>query len=171
MLHNHFFRKATRPFLLAILWILGSQFSARAGVDTYQIYLNDKLILQQSVLNPLSLSTLPITKANANDKLVIYYSQCNAPNKIGKGRSLVIKDASGKLVKEWKFTDTEGSSRMEIPVKELLALEDKFASNTLTIFYTAQGMAKEQKLISLNSVAKSAAYFKPERMKVVVKTR
>ncbi len=171
MLHNQFLRKATRPFLLAVLWILGSQFSARAGVDTYQIYLNDKLILQQSVLNPLSLSTLPITKANANDKLVIYYSQCNAPNKIGKGRSLVIKDASGNMVKEWKFTDSEGSSRMEIPVKELLALENKFASNTLTIYYTAQGMAKEQKLISLNSAAKSATYHNPGKVNAAVKTR
>jgi len=157
MLQAIYLKKALRTILLVAAWMAGSNFSAKAGLDSYQIYLNDKLILQQSVRDPLNLSALPITNANINDKLVIYYSQCNAPNKIGKGRSLIIRDAAGNLVKEWKFEDAEGSSRMEIPVRELLALENKYANNTLTIFYTAQGMNRDQRLISLNSTTKASA--------------
>lgn len=157
MLQAIFLKKAIKSILLVAAWMVGINFSSKAGLDSYQIYLNDKLILQQSVRDPLNISALPITKANINDKLVIYYSQCNAPNKIGKGRSLVIRDAARNLVKEWKFEDAEGSSRMEIPVKELLALENKYANSTLTIFYKAQGMNRDQRLISLKSTTKAGA--------------
>ncbi len=89
-------------------------------------------------------------KANPNDELTIYYNQCNAPNKIGSGRSIVVKDAEGKKIKEWKFEDVKGSDHaMIIPVKELIGLQKKKGASSLVLFYNAEKLEKEQKLASL----------------------
>jgi hypothetical protein len=126
---------------LAFLCILvfGTAFTAKAGLDSYEIYLNDKLILKQYVNQPLSLESLQLTEANSNDKLIINYSQCNMPNKIGKGRSILVRDAKGNVLKEWKFANAQGGrSSMEIPVKELLALDKKASRSELTLYYKAE---------------------------------
>jgi len=126
---------------LAFLCILlfGTAFTAKAGLDSYEIYLNDKLILKQHVNQPLSLESLQLTEANSNDRLVINYSQCNMPDKIGKGRSILVKDAKGNILKEWKFANAQGGrTSMEIPVKELLALDKKAPRSELTLYYRAE---------------------------------
>ena len=58
-----------------------------AGTDSYRIYLNNKLILQQYVSRSLDLKSLPLSEANANDKLVIYYNHCGAT---GRSRSIAV---------------------------------------------------------------------------------
>ena len=103
--------------------------NASAGLDTYSIYLNNKLVLKQSVLEPLNVKGLNLHKASASYELVIYYSQCNMPDKIGKGRSIAVKDDKG----------------MRISVKELLELE-KRSSGTLVLVYSASQLLKGQKL-------------------------
>lgn len=121
--------------------------SATAGLDSFEIYLNNRLLVRQTVDKPLSLENLQLDKSNVNDRLVIRYSQCTAPNKIGKGRKIVIKDANGAVVKEWKFADTDDMG-MSIPVKELLELEKKNGKAPLNLVYTAEGHTN-QKLTSL----------------------
>lgn len=122
--------------------------SATAGLDSFEIYLNNRLLVKQTVDKPLSLESLQLDKSNINDRLVIHYSQCNAPNKIGKGRKIVIKDANGVVVKEWKFADTQDGG-MTIPVKELLQLEKQHGNAPLSLVYTADGHTQDQKLTSL----------------------
>jgi hypothetical protein len=110
------------------------------GVDSYRIYLNNKLILQQYVGQPLKLESLELGAANANDELVIYYSHCGAT---GRSRSISVKDANGSILKEWKFKDAAvrnsenvpaGDDAMVIPVKEILELKAKHAGLTLSYF-------------------------------------
>ncbi len=123
---------------------------AKAGVDSYEIYLNKKLILKQSALQPLSLKNLHLDEANYNDNLIIFYSQCNAPDKVGNRRSLTIKDSKGRVVKEWKFADAGGKDiGMVIPVKELLPLAGKNKGELLGFYYTAQGRSEGRLLTSL----------------------
>ena len=125
--------------------------ASKVGVDSYEIYLNNKLLLRQSLSDPLNLNTLPISEANAGDNLVIRYVQCNAPGKTGRNRSIVLRDAEGKLVKEWKFDNAEGSNTaMVIPVKEMLAVR-KNASSELNLYYVADGLSAGQKLAALKS--------------------
>ena len=112
--------------------------SAKAGIDSYDIYLNNKLLIHQSMSDPFSLKDLPLTEANAGDNLIIRYSQCNAPGKIGRKRSISLKDAGGRIVKEWKFKDAGGSNaEMVIPVKELLAIR-KNSTGALSLCYAAE---------------------------------
>jgi hypothetical protein len=138
---------------------------AFAGVDSYEIYLNKKLIVKQYVSQPLTLSSLQLNEANSNDVLVIYYNHCGA---IGKGRSIAIKDDHGVLLKEWKFTDATGSDKfsevtgsdkgMSIPVKDLLALEKKGGS--LSLYYSAQQLPAGRLLTHVSRSAKPLAYRK-----------
>ena len=135
MKHSYFKQKIA--FLCILL--LGAAFTAKAGLDSYEIYLNDKLILKQYVNQPLSLESLRLTEANSKDRLVINYSQCNMPDKIGRGRSILVKDARGNVLKEWKFANAQGGrTSMEIPVKELLALDKKAPRSELTLYYRAE---------------------------------
>ena len=143
-------RFVKQKFALLFIFLLGSAFTAKAGLDSYEIYLNDKLLIKQYVNQPLSLEALPLTQANINDRLVINYSQCNMPNKLGKGRSILVKDAGGRVLKHWKFADAKsGRSSMVIPVKDLLALDKKASRNELALFYAAEGRTEGQLLAHL----------------------
>src|SRR5207342_1309582 len=91
---------------------------SRAGGESYEIYLNSKLICKQ--VNGKFLcgeKGLQLTKSNINDKLVITYNHCG---RIGTGRTIVAKNEHDQTLKEWKFAD---DATIAIPVKEILNLE------------------------------------------------
>jgi hypothetical protein len=156
-----FTHHSKQKFLLAIFSILlcGTAFQAKAGLDSYEIYLNNKLILKQSVNQPLTLESLSLDQSNINDQLTIHYSQCNAPDKLGKGRSISVKDASGNTIKKWSFADAKsGQTGMVIPVKELLQLEKKTPLSKLSLYYTAEGHATGQLLANFHFGSKGTTY-------------
>ncbi len=139
-----------KAFMLAITSTMFFAVAAKAGVDSYSIYLNNKLLFQQSVDKSFTLQRLQLDKANLNDELIIRYSQCNATNKIGSGRSIMVQDAEGKTIKEWKFEDVKGSDQaMIIPIKDLIGLQKKKAATSLVLFYNAANPMREQKLASM----------------------
>ena len=147
-----------------------SAFTAKAGLDSYEIYLNDKLLVKQYVNQPLSLDNLGLNSSNINDRLVIHYAQCNAPNKLGKGRSILIKDAKGNTVKKWNFADAkDGNTAMVIPVKELLQLE-KNSLSKLSLFYTADGHGG-QLLANFHFGTKNTTYRSSQKQRVQDKER
>jgi hypothetical protein len=120
--------------------LCGTAFTAKAGLDSYEIYLNNKLILKQYVNQPLTLESLGLDQNNIKDQLVIHYAQCNMPDKLGKGRSILIKDAKGNIIKKWNFADAkDGKTGMVIAVKEILELERKMPLAKLSMYYTATG--------------------------------
>lgn len=149
--------------LLAFFSILffGTSFKAKAGLDSYEIYLNNKLILKQYVNQPLTLESLGLDGSNINDQLVIHYSQCNVPDKLGKGRSIIVKDAKGNTIKKWNFKDAKnGHTGMVIHVKELLQLEKNTPLSKLSLYYTAEGHATGQLLANFHFGSKSTSYQK-----------
>ena len=143
-----------------------SAFKAKAGLDSYEIYLNDKLLIKQYVNEPLNLDNLGLDASNVNDRLVIHYSQCNVPNKIGKNRSIIVKDENGNIIKKWNFADAkESNTAMIIPVKELLQLETKSLSK-LSLFYTAEGHATGQLLANFHFATKNTTYLNNQKTPV-----
>jgi len=121
--------------------------TAKAGRDSYEIYLNNKLLLKQTVDQSFSLKSLHLDPSNSNDQLVIHYSQCGV---IGKGRSIAVKDEKGRILKEWKFSDapTGTNASMVISVKELLQLAKDNANGSLRCYYTSEERSKGQVLAS-----------------------
>lgn len=133
-------------FTFALLSLLA--FNAKAGGDSYEIYLNNKLILKQFVFQQLTISRLQLDKANANDKLIIFYNHCG---QTGRGRTIAIKDAKGNLVKQWNFADaTRLNKGMVIPVKDLLQLEKNNSKTHLLIYYAAEQLPNGRMLSSLD---------------------
>jgi hypothetical protein len=164
-----------QKFLLSFLLVLflSASTTAKAGLDGYEIYLNDKLILKQHVNEPLTLESLGLTQANMNDKLTIHYSQCNRPDKLGKGRSITVKDSKGKTVKQWRFNDaSNGNTGMVIAVKELLMLDQAGTVGKLSLYYTAEGHEAAQLLTHVRINGKStSSYLKAKAGHAIVKTK
>src|SRR6476619_2176548 len=75
--------------------------SAKAGLDYYRIFIGKKLIYERYVNKPLDLQSLPISAADANETLTIFYYQCQVPNGIGNNRSITLKDENGNSIKQW----------------------------------------------------------------------
>jgi hypothetical protein len=132
--------------------------STKAGLDHYEIYIGKKLIFQRALNQPLNLENLPVNQANSNEDLIIYYYQCNAPDKLASNRIITLKDADGNTIKEWKFADAKGSNTgMVIPVKELLQWQ-KTSKNSLALFYSAEGKVQEEKLVSVAAGPKTVGF-------------
>ena len=160
MQHSSFKNAFVKTFAFAVLSLF--TFKAIAGGDSYQIYLNNKLILKQYVTRPLNIKSLQLDKANSNDQLVIFYSHCG---QTGKGRSIAIKDDNGKILKEWKFANATGSNEsMVIPAKELLQLAKNNIKTHLTLYYTAQELPKGRMLTSVD-LGKSSLTFNHPKLK------
>jgi hypothetical protein len=139
-----------RMFTLVTLCGIAFSFTTTFGLDSYTIYLNDKLLLQQTVNQPLSLRVLELSKARENDQLHINYNHCTIKGGAGTARSIVLKDRKGDTVKKWTFADATGSDlKMTIAVKELLALEKAHAGQELSLHYTARELPKGEMLSML----------------------
>ena len=156
MQHTNFRTIATA---MTIVGIILSTFTALAGgVDRYEIYLNNKLLLKQSVNQPLSLQSLQLNKSNAKDELVIYYYHCG---QTGKGRKIAIRDEKGNVVKEWKFANASGSNTgMTIAVKDLLQLEKNYANDHLSIFYTSELLQQGRMLTGVQFTDKATTWIR-----------
>ncbi|HEX6431693.1 MAG TPA: hypothetical protein VF008_28580 [Niastella sp.] len=142
--------------VLTITIICLQAFTAKAGGESFEIYLNNKLILRQAVTQSLNLQSLQLDKANKDDQLVIYYNHCGTT---GKDRTISIKDDKGNTIKEWKFADATGSNKgMTIPVKELLQFEKNYSHANLSLVYFAQQMPKGRALSALQFTGKSTTW-------------
>ncbi len=124
-------------------------FSAFAGGEHFQVYLNKKLVLVKHISEPISVMNL-LDKTAASDEIVIHYSHCGTQ---GKDRKVALKDQRGSVVKEWSFSDTREG--MAIPAKEIAALQKKYGQ--LTLSYSSKELPKGRALASLNSSVKNLA--------------
>ncbi|MES2808023.1 MAG: hypothetical protein V4619_05340 [Bacteroidota bacterium] len=129
------------------LAISSLSFTTRYGLDGYEVYLNDKLVLKQSVNQPLNLRILNLDKAKETDQLQFLYKHCMRDNGPGTGRSIALKDDTGNTLRKWDFADADkGGLRMAIAVKDLLLLQKKSAGHQLSLFYSSRELGKGEML-------------------------
>jgi hypothetical protein len=77
-------------------------FSTIHGGEGFEIYLNNKVVLQQFGSNMNNVKTLKLDQAVANDEISVRYHHCG---RVGKNRTITIKDEQDKVLKQWKFSD------------------------------------------------------------------
>jgi len=157
MLHRNLKPALVKTFTLIVLCLTAFSFISKAGGDRYEIYLNDKRIMQRYVGQlAVDVSSLQLDKTNYNDKLVIYYSHCGTA---GKGRTILIKDEQNKVLKEWKFADaTRDDASMSIPVKDILDLQKSNVNANLGLYYfSSQYLPKGRMLTSIKLKEKNLA--------------
>lgn len=83
--------KHAQMFALITLCFTVFSFTTKLGLDSYEIYLNNKLILKQLVNQPLNLRILQLSRAKENDQLRVIYKHCTLEG-AGTGRTIVLKD-------------------------------------------------------------------------------
>ena len=152
MAHSYYRFGVTRLMVLIALPLVAFTYASFAGGEHYEIYLNKKLVTKQFVANAAAVLDLQLDKSNYNDEITVYYSHCGT---VGKGRSIILKDDKGNIVKEWKFSDDKGSGAMTISAKEILDL--KKTNGKLNLYYAAKELPKGRKLAAINFSDKNTA--------------
>jgi len=133
--------------LLVIFCVGLFSFSNNRGGDSFEIWLNGKMMLQQFVHVSSAVQTLHLNVASANDKVDIYYRHCG---QVGTDRYITIKDDNDRPLKVWKFADASGNNpAMSIKLKDISGLK-KSKDSKLNIFYSSNELPKGKVLATLD---------------------
>jgi hypothetical protein len=136
----------SKTFTLVAIAATLLSFTANFGGEGFEIYLNGKIVLQQFGKDMEQVKTLQLQSASSNDKLTIRYHHCG---RVGKNRTLTIKDGQNNLVKEWRFKDAASSAAdMSCHMQDLLSLK-KGNNNVLNLYYSSSELPKGRQLASL----------------------
>lgn len=109
-------------------------FSPKPGGEGFEIYLNNKAVIQQYGSDMNNLKSLQLSQSSSNDQLTIKYHHCG---KIGRNRVVTIKDGQNKMLKEFRYADAATPvAAMSVNVKDILSLK-KGSSNTLKLYYSS----------------------------------
>ena len=148
-----------KSLLLTGIYFIAFAGTAIAGLDYYSIYIGKKLAFTRYLNKPLSLENLPISQADLNEQLVIQYYQCNMPDKTAKNRSISLRDKTGKVIKEWKFTDAKnGNTQMAIPLKELVEVAKNSNDKSLSLYYSANEKKEDEQLAFIAGGSRAVGY-------------
>ena len=136
--------------LCAILY----SFSTNKGGEGFEISLNNKVVLQQYGSDLNTVKTLKLDQTAGNDQLSIRYHHCG---RVGKNRTITIKDGQNKVLKQWNFTDaSNAAASMSCKVKDILGLRN--GKNTiLKLYYSSSELPKGRLLTSIVAGTKNIA--------------
>lgn len=125
------------------------------GGEGFEVYLNDKLVLQQYGEKMNTVKTLELDQSASNGQLAIRYYHCGKP---GKSRVVTIKDEQNIVLKEWRFGDAkDASSKVSCNVKDIFALPKFKAGKKLNLYYAATELPNGRLLATLTTVRKNVA--------------
>jgi len=143
-------------FLLTISAALFSFTSTKSnfGGEGFEVYLNDKLVLQQYGKEMDQIKNLQLDQSASNGQLAIRYYHCGKP---GKSRIVTIKDEQNVVLKEWKFGDAkDASAKVSCNVKDIVTLPKIKTGKKVNLYYSASELPNGRLLATLTSVNKSA---------------
>jgi hypothetical protein len=147
--------RVVKPLLLIIISVSLLSFSMRWGGDSFQIYLNNKLVLQQYVPDHLGVKSIQLDKSTYNDEVNVYYSHCGQP---GKSRAISIKDEHNRILSEWHFADVDAkNSPMSFKVADIFNLQKTKGTGNLNLFYSSQQLPNGRLLASIVMAGESKA--------------
>jgi len=133
-------------FLFALSTVLFS-FSSNWGGDSYQIYINKKLVMKEFVHNSTGAKSFTMDKASYDDQIEVYYSHCG---QVGKSRAITIKDENNRLLKELHFADFSGkNSGMDFKVSDFINWDKRNGVDQLNIYYSAKELPGGRLLASI----------------------
>ncbi|MFL5740945.1 MAG: hypothetical protein ACJ75B_12055 [Flavisolibacter sp.] len=144
-------QKPTGMIVLALLCL--STLALKPGGDSFEVFLNQKLLFKQFVHQSQSLQNISFAKVGANDQLTVYYHHCG---QTGKSRSLILQDAKGHALKEWKFADAQDVDQgMSLKVKDILQVTKGGAGWSLV--YRSRELPAGKALASIDLPSRNVA--------------
>jgi len=121
-------------------------FSTLPGGEGFEVYLNNKIIMQRFGNQLNSPQSIQLSDAAANDEITIKYHHCG---RVGKNRVLTIKDNQDKVLKEIRFADVNVPvSGMSCKVKDIISLK-KGNNNILKLYYSSTELPNGRLLASI----------------------
>lgn len=125
------------------------------GGEGFEIYLNDKLIVQQYGKDINTIKTVQLDQSVSNGQLAIRYYHCGRP---GKSRVITIKDEQNIVLKQWKFGDAkDATAKVCCNVKDILALPKLKTGKKVNLYYTSTEIPNGRQLVTLAASGKSVA--------------
>ena len=132
-----------------------SSYKSNFGGEGFEVYLNDKLVVQQYGEKMNIVKTVELDQSAGNGQLAIRYYHCGRP---GKSRVVTIKDENNVVLKEWRFGDAkDATARVSCNVKEIFALPKFKAGKKVNLYYSATELPNGRLLATLTTVSKAAA--------------
>lgn len=121
-------------------------FSPNFGGEGFEILLNGKLLLQQFGKDLNTVKNLELSQVSASDKLTIRYYHCGH---VGKNRVVTIKDGQNKILKQWRYKDSESNiSEMLCTAQDIITLK-KAGNNVIKLYYSSSELPAGRMLASV----------------------
>ena len=133
-------------------------FSRRPGAHSFQVYLDDKLIVERYVQSGMEYPTLTVNAAENHRQLIIKYNECGKPV---TSRTISIRDDKNAVLKDWRFDGATSGYKdpMVCDLKDIIALTQK-NHNNLKLFYSSKEFPEGQQLARLVMEDKGKTAFK-----------
>jgi|SRR5436190_3507646 len=121
-------------------------FSLNFGGEGYEILLNGKVLLQSFGKDINTVKNLQLSQVSANDRLTVRYHHCG---QVGKNRVITIKDEQDKILKQWRYKDSESNvSEMLCTAQDIITLK-KAGNSVLKIYYSSSELPNGRMLASV----------------------
>jgi hypothetical protein len=125
------------------------------GGEGFDVYLNNKLILQQYGKDMETVKAIKLDQSVSNGELSIRYYHCGQP---GKSRVITIKDDQNVVLKEWKFGDAkDAAAKVSCSMKDIFTLPKIKAGKKVNLYYTSSQLPNGRLLVTLVPSTKSVA--------------
>lgn len=133
---------------LAIVFSMAClSFTMNPGGEGFQIFINNKLVLQQFGKDMNEVKTISIDPAVKEASLSVKYYHCGKP---GSKRSLTIKNSNNKILKQWSFSDeSKTSTPMKCSMNEIFSLKN-VTEDKLYLYYSAAQLSQERLLVTID---------------------
>jgi hypothetical protein len=129
---------------IALIAMLAS--FAPFGGEGFTMHVNNKLVIEHYFISITDTPCISMDAATGQSTISISYNECG---KVGTNRKLTLKDEAGKVLKEWKFTDSdEINSKMIMEGKEIMEFK-KERRKAFTLTYTSKVVSAGRLLAAL----------------------
>ena len=143
---------AIRLLMLITLTATLFSFFAPVGMDSYKVYLNDKMLFKQYASKDAPVQSLSLSENASSDLLTIYYDHCG---RIGTARTITLLDGQ-KVLKKWDYKDTKSieASGMNCNVGDIKSLQK--AGRTLKLIYASTELSTPIQLVTISAAGTDA---------------
>jgi hypothetical protein len=141
--------------LVLLLAIFLSGFISPLGGEGYEIYIDNKLVLEQFGKDMKQVKNLQLEPSQIKSELRVKFYHCGMA---GKSRTLELRTPGKQVLKQWQFANGEGKNfAITVAVKEIMDLQKKAGAGTLHLYYSSKEAPDGRFLAGITTSERSVA--------------